>query len=113
MVADDGAARGLLGDRGRDDRAAGLEEDELAAGRRPRPPAECLVERPRTREVGDAERHEAEALVHAGMMPRTPFRTKPCVAASFRKAFQQPPRARTAIRPRCAHGWHSSPWRRS
>ena len=63
-VLDAGVLRQLLPAPERDDHAAGLEEDDVVGGLLPAP-AERLVESLRTREVGDAERDEAEALLHA------------------------------------------------
>ena len=48
----------------RDDHPAGLEEDDVVVGLGVRHPAERLVERTGTREVGDPERDEAEPLLH-------------------------------------------------
>ena len=52
----------------RDDHAAGLEERDVVAGGGSGRPAEGLVERPRPVEVADAERDEAEALVHSDLL---------------------------------------------
>ena len=67
-VVDAAVARELLARPERDDHAAGLEEDDVVLGRGTRAPAERLVERPRAREIGDAERDEADALLHPGMI---------------------------------------------
>ncbi len=48
----------------RDDHAPGLEEDDVVLRLRSGRPAERLVERARPREIGDAERDEADALLH-------------------------------------------------
>jgi len=64
--------------------AAGLEEADLVVGLPAVAPAERLVEGAGTGEIGDAERHEAEALFHHGLLVEGSVgRTDACRRAAF------------------------------
>ena len=53
-----------MGAGGRDDHAAGLEEDDVVGGRRAARPSDRLVELAGARKVRDAQRHEGKPLLH-------------------------------------------------
>src|SRR5439155_9277297 len=53
------------------DRPAGLEENDVL-GIRSDLPAEALVKRARTGQIGDTDRDRREALLHAAMIAETP-----------------------------------------
>ena len=64
VVLDAGVLRELLAAPERDDHPAGLEEDDVVVRRGVRRPAERLVERAGPGEVANAERDQADSLLH-------------------------------------------------
>src|SRR3954462_8776439 len=77
----------------RQDPPAGPEEDHGGGRRGARRPAQRLVERPRAGEVGDAEGDEADALLHAPIVPPAPGCRRTARRAAPRRRRAPPTRA--------------------
>src|SRR6266540_1708734 len=71
-VLDTAVGRELLPAPERENHPARLKEDDVVLGTRIRVPAEPLVEPPRPREIVNAERDQADPLLHPPKLRRTP-----------------------------------------